>query len=66
MLAFLRVRNGKTRKEYVIEFESDLENNLPLLNYELMTFAYKPSPMMGFVIRDPKTRRISASHSRDA
>lgn len=52
-------------KDYVIEFESDLENNLKNLKYELETFTYFPSPMKNFIIRDPKTRRISASHFRD-
>ena len=47
------------------EFESDLENNLRNLQYELKSFTYMPSPMTNFIVRDPKTRKISASHFRD-
>lgn len=65
VLAFRKARKRKTLKNYVIEFESGLENNLKQLKYELETFTYLPNPMRVFVVRDPKTRRISASHFRD-
>lgn len=64
-LAWKKARKGKTLKDYVIDFETNLENNLKELKYELETFTYKPSPLTTFVIRDPKTRKISASHFRD-
>jgi RNA-directed DNA polymerase len=64
-LAFKRARKGKTKKDYVIAFEADLENNLRQLKQELETFTYKPAPLTTFIIRDPKTRVISASHFRD-
>ncbi|MEW6748447.1 MAG: hypothetical protein AB1295_01950 [Candidatus Micrarchaeota archaeon] len=64
-LAFRKARKRKTRKGYVIEFEADLEKNLLQLKQELETFAYRPAPLTLFAIRDPKTRRISASHFRD-
>ena len=64
-LAWKKARKHKTLKEYVIEFESDLENNLSLLKNELETFTYSPAPLTTFIVRDPKTRRISASHFRD-
>ena len=64
-LAFLKARKGKTFKGYVIEFESELENNLNQLKRELETFAYSPAPLTTFIVRDPKTRRISSSHFRD-
>lgn len=35
------------------------------LKYELETFTYSPAPLTTFIIRDPKIRRISASHFRD-
>lgn len=63
--AWRKCRKGKTLKNYVIDFESDLENNLKNLKYELETFTYYPSPMKNFIVRDPKTRKISASHFRD-
>jgi len=64
-LAFKKARERKTLKPYVIEFESDLESNLRQLEHELKTFTYLPSPLDVFIVRDPKTRKISASHFRD-
>ena len=64
-LAFRKARTRKTTKEYVIEFEADLEKNLRQLKEELEAFSYRPAPLTTFTIRDPKTRRISASHFRD-
>jgi len=64
-LAFKKARKRKTTKEYVIEFEIELENNLRQLKEELEGFSYRPAPLTLFTIRDPKTRRISASQFRD-
>ncbi len=64
-LAWRKCRKHKTLKNYVIGFESDLENNLQNLKYELESFTYLPHPMTNFIVRDPKTRKISASHFRD-
>ncbi|MHB1830334.1 MAG: hypothetical protein ACYCO0_02980 [Candidatus Micrarchaeaceae archaeon] len=61
-LAWRKARKRKTLKDYVIMFESNLENNLNQLRYELETLTYTPSPMTTFIVRDPKTRKISASH----
>lgn len=64
-LAFRKARKGKTKKDYVLEFEMDLEDNLSKLKEELENFTYSPAPMDTFIVCDPKTRRISASHFRD-
>jgi retron-type reverse transcriptase len=64
-LAFRKARKKKTTKQYVIDFESNLKENLNQLKHELETFTYTPSPLTTFTVRDPKTRRISASHFRD-
>lgn len=64
-MAFINARKRKTLKEYVIEFEGDLDNNLKQLKQELETFTYVPRPLTTFIVRDPKTRKISASHFRD-
>jgi retron-type reverse transcriptase len=64
-LALRRARKGKTKKDYVIEFEMDLAENLMRLKEELENFTYSPAPMETFVVCDPKTRVISASHFRD-
>lgn len=64
-LAFKKARQRKTLKGCVMEFESDLKNNLKKLRNELKNFTYSPSPLTIFIIYDPKTRKISASHFRD-
>jgi retron-type reverse transcriptase len=52
-------------KNYVIEFEKALENNLLLLRSELLLHSYTPKPLVNFIIHDPKTRKISKSDFRD-
>lgn len=47
------------------DFETDLERNLLRLKKELETLTYEPRPMKTFVIKDPKTRVITAPHFRD-
>mgnify|MGYP001614852665 FL=1 len=64
-LAFFKARLGKTSKLYVLEFESNLYQNLWQLRYELLLQVYKPRPLETFILRDPKTRRISKSDFRD-
>lgn len=43
-LAFKKARKGKTLKNYVLEFEAELDNNLKQLKYELETLTYSPAP----------------------
>ena len=64
-LAFKKARIRKTLKHYVIEFESNLEENLVKLQFELQTFTYRPIPIQTYIIRDPKTRKIGVSDFRD-
>ena len=65
LIAHQRARKGKTRKEYVIEFEENLPENLLRLRNELLLHSYRPRPLKTFIIRDPKVRKISKSHFRD-
>lgn len=65
LLAFKKARKRKSKKEYVREFEKDLEENLLLLRVELLLHAYKPKPLETFILRDPKTRKISKSDFHD-
>ena len=58
--AYRKARKGKNAKWYVKEFEEHLEKNLLQLQKELRNQAYEQRPMRTFVIRDPKTRIISA------
>ncbi len=64
-LAYKRARKGKTKKDYVIEFEENLFYNLMALHYELKSRTYKPKLLKIFILRDPKTRKISKSNFRD-
>src|SRR3989338_4057091 len=64
-LAFNRARSGKTTKPYVVKFEKELKVNLMQIRSELITQTYKPKPLTTFILRDPKTRKISKSDFRD-
>ncbi len=65
ILAWRKARKGKTKKDYVIEFEKDLRENLLELQKELKDQVYRPKPLKTFILRDPKTRKISKSSFRD-
>lgn len=64
-LAWHKARKHKTLKPYVIEFGKNLKDNLLLLRAELLFHSYRPKPLETFIIRDPKTRKISKSDFRD-
>lgn len=59
--AHLKARKGKRKNPNVIEFEKDQTNNLFKIQWELRTRTYEPGPLKIFTVRDPKTRKISAS-----
>ena len=63
--AFRKAAKGKSSKWYVREFRKDTKGNLLQLQKELVSMTYQPRQMKIFVICDPKTRVISASHFRD-
>jgi retron-type reverse transcriptase len=63
--AWRKARKGKTKKIYIIEFEKNLRENLIQLRKELLEQTYKPEPLNTFILRDPKTRKISKSVFRD-
>ena len=64
-LAYQKARKGKTKKNYVKEFEENLFENIKKLQLELKLQIYSPKPIKTFIIRDPKTRKISKSSFRD-
>ncbi len=64
-LAFRKARKGKSKKDYVIEFEKDLERSIALLQRDLKSKRYVPTKLKKFIIRDPKTRTIHASIFKD-
>ncbi|MBU2637916.1 MAG: reverse transcriptase/maturase family protein [Nanoarchaeota archaeon] len=63
--AYQKARKQKTKKPYVLEFEKELKNNLLQLKADLLFHSYRPEPLKTFIIRDPKTRKISKSAFRD-
>lgn len=65
LLAYRKARKGKTKKPYVIEFDKDVIGNLFQLQKELIEQTYSPKPLVTFILRDPKTRKISKSAFRD-
>lgn len=58
-------RQGKRFRPDAAAFQFDLETNLLRLHEELRIRAYRPGTYQAFVIRDPKTRLISAAAYRD-
>ena len=65
ILAWRKARKHKTKKDYVINFEQDTMGNLLKLSEELKHQSYQPQPLKTFILRDPKTRKISKSSFRD-
>lgn len=65
ILAWRKARKGKTKKLYVKEFEQNLIENLLLIHEELKNQTYSPRKLKIFILRDPKTRKISKSAFRD-
>ncbi len=63
--AYNRAKKGKTQKGYVKKFAENLNQNLLNLQTELLLQLYKPQPLQTFILRDPKTRKISKSHFKD-
>ena len=63
--AWQKARRGKAKKPYVIEFEQNLRANLLKLRKELLEQVYQPESLKTFILRDPKTRKISVSAFRD-
>jgi RNA-directed DNA polymerase len=64
-LAFRKARKHKTKKLDVIDFEKNLKENLARIQVELLLHSYRPRPLNTFILRDPKTRKISKSDFRD-
>ncbi|MEK6909203.1 MAG: hypothetical protein AABX23_04085 [Nanoarchaeota archaeon] len=64
-LAWRKARRGKTARQDILEFDKDVEKNLLKLYNELKDKTYSPENLVNFVLRDPKTRKISKSAFRD-
>jgi len=65
LLAYKKAKKGKAKKDYVNKFEENLAYNIKILHEDLKNESYRPKPLVTFILRDPKTRRISKSIFRD-
>ncbi len=65
IFAWRKTRKRKSKKDYVKKFEENLAYNLKILYDELKNQTYTPKPLETFILRDPKTRRISKSVFKD-
>lgn len=63
--AWEKARKGKTCRPYVVQFEKDIKKNIRELRIELLLHSYRPQPLQTFILREPKTRKISKSDFRD-
>ncbi|MBI3584178.1 MAG: group II intron reverse transcriptase domain-containing protein [Nitrospinae bacterium] len=63
--AYLKARRCKRYKKEVLEFSSNIEEELFVLQSELMNGGYKTGQYRKFVIHEPKRRVISALPFRD-
>src|SRR3989344_8737929 len=65
LLAWQNAKKGKTKRRYVKRFQRNLMANLLKLQRELITQTYQHCELKTFILRDPKTRKISKSAFRD-
>jgi len=63
--SYKKARKGKSKKEYVKEFDSNYPYEISKLYKELKNKTYLPSKLNKFIVRDPKTRTIHSSKFRD-
>lgn len=64
-LAWLNAKKGKTKRRYIKRFQRNLGRNLMRLQEELKTQTYLHNELKTFILRDPKTRKISKSAFKD-
>lgn len=64
-LAFNKAKQRKSSRPDVQEFEQHWKENVVKIQQELVTETYRPLPLKTFILRDPKTRKISKSDFRD-
>ena len=64
-LSFNKAKKGKTKRRYVKRFKKNLEENLLNISEELLNKTYLQYKLRIFILRDPKTRKISKSAFKD-
>ena len=65
IISWINSKKGKTKRRYIKRFKKHLKENLTKLQRELLNQTYKPHELKKFILRDPKTRKISKSAYRD-
>jgi len=65
LLAWKKARKGKTKRKDVKLFQENIIENLERLQKDLENGTYTPLPLETFILRDPKTRKISKADFRD-
>ena len=65
LLAYYKARRGKQQRDDVASFSLNIEAELQSLQRELVNGCYQPGTYRQFVIRERKTRLISAAPFRD-
>lgn len=65
LFAFNKAKKRKNKRRYVKRFQRNLKENLTKLQKELINQTYQPCGLKTFILRDPKTRKISKSAFRD-
>ena len=63
--AYKDARRHKRKREYLLAFDMNLEENLTDLRDELWNGTYEARPSTCFIIRDPKVREVFAADFRD-
>src|SRR3990167_1749902 len=64
-IAWQNAKKGKTKRRYIKRFQRNLKQNLSKLQKELKNQTYQHNKLKTFILRDPKTRKISKSVFRD-
>jgi retron-type reverse transcriptase len=63
--AWHKVSLGKSAKKSILDFYSNLDQNLEFIAEDIRNGSYLPGPYNHFLIKDPKERMIAASPVRD-
>jgi len=64
-VAWQNAKKRKTKRRYIKRFQRNLKQNLTKLQEELINQTYQHDTLKTFILRDPKTRKISKSAFRD-
>ena len=65
LFAFKKAKKGKNKRRYVKRFKKNLRENLRNLRKQLLNKTYTPCKLKTFILREPKTRKISISAFKD-